>query len=86
MNFERLFSKKEVSNDVPELKLKRKTISILDLVLASDAATSKSDARRLIEQGGVDMDNVVKKDAREVITLHGGEVIKLGKKRFFRIK
>lgn len=85
-NFERLFSKKEIPADVPELQLKTGSVSVLDLVLATGVAKSKGEARRLIEQGGVEADGVVKKDTAEILNLRGGEVARIGKKRFFRIK
>jgi tyrosyl-tRNA synthetase len=85
-NFEKLFSKKEIPNDIPELKIKTGAISVLDLVLAAGVAKSKGEAKRLIEQGGVEVGGVVKKDPAEILDLRGGEVARIGKKRFFRIK
>lgn len=83
--FDRVFSKKETPTDAPSLKVPKKKISVLDLVLLSGVAKSKSEARRLIEQGGVKIDNEVKKNLAEIISLKGNEALKLGKKTFFRI-
>ena len=85
-HFEKLFSRKEIPNDIPELIVKQKTISALDLAVASGAFKSKGEARRLIEQGGFDVDNLPITDPSGSLNLKGGEVIKVGKRRFFRIK
>lgn len=82
-----IFSEKEVTSvELPELKLNAKKISVLELVLASDVTKSKSDARRLILQNAVSMDEKVKNNPAEIVTFRGGEVLKIGKKNFFRVK
>ena len=85
--WENIFSKKEIlGSDIPELKLKTKKISIIDLVLAAKTVKSKSEAGRLISQGAVQVDGKTIKDIREIAELKGGETVKIGKKNFFRIK
>lgn len=84
-NFEKLFSRGEVPENVDELKIGDREISALDLVVLSGAGKSKSEARRLIEQGGFEIDGIVHKDPLEKSTLRGGEVVRIGKKKFFRI-
>jgi tyrosyl-tRNA synthetase len=84
-SFEKLFSKKEIPDDIPELKLKSKTISALDLAMASGALKSKSDARRLIEQGGFECGGETVKDPSKILVLKGKEVVRVGKKHFFRV-
>jgi tyrosyl-tRNA synthetase len=85
-NFEKLFSKKEIPEDLPELKLKTAEMSALDIVLASGVVKSRGEARRLVEQGGFDIGERTIKDSAEKIHLNSGETLKIGKKRFFRIK
>lgn len=84
-NFEKLFSKKEMSADLPELKL-RSGITALDVALASGALKSKSEARRLIEQGGFEVNGAQKKNPAETLVLRGGEMARIGKKKFFRVR
>ena len=82
-----LFSKKEISAvELPELKLGARKISALDLVLASGVAKSKSESRRLILGGAVELAGAVKKNPNEISELQGGEILKIGKRRFFKIK
>jgi tyrosyl-tRNA synthetase len=85
-NFAKLFSRKEVPDDVPELKLKKSGMTAVDVVIASGVAKSRGEARRLIEQGGFDLGGKTHKDPQSELTLRGGEVIKVGKKRFFKVK
>jgi tyrosyl-tRNA synthetase len=85
-NFEKMFSKKEIPDDITELKVKEKTLSALDLAAASGVLKSKSDARRLIEQGGFEYDGSAIKDAKAMLHIKNGTVLRIGKKHFFRIK
>jgi tyrosyl-tRNA synthetase len=83
--FDKLFSKREFPTDAPELKLKGKKISAVDLVVASGVAKSKSEVRRLIEQGGFEIDGEKYTDPMQELVLRGGEAIRIGKKHFFRV-
>ena len=84
-NFERIFSKKEIPDDIPELEIKNKKTSALDFVVASGATKSRGGARRLIEQGGFEFAGKVVDNPQEDLVIKGGEVAKIGKKRFFRV-
>ena len=85
-NFEKLFSKKEIPDNIPELKIKGKTISALGLAVVSGVFKSKGDARRLIEQGGFEYDGSTIKDPQAMLSIKNGSVLRVGKKHFFRIK
>jgi tyrosyl-tRNA synthetase len=84
-NFEKVFSRHEIPDDAPVLKIRSKKISVLDLVVASGVMKSKSEARRLIEQGGFELAEKVYKDPQEEIVLRTGETVRIGKKKFFRL-
>jgi len=85
-NFDNVFSKGESSSDTEVLKLKSGKIAALDLAVASGVLKSKSEARRLIEQGGFEAAGKVSKDPTETLTLKSGDIIRVGKKRFFKVK
>jgi tyrosyl-tRNA synthetase len=59
-DFEKQFSRKEVPDDLEEFRLDGfapgTRLSIVDLAVASGIASSRSAARRLVEQGAVDLD------------------------------
>jgi tyrosyl-tRNA synthetase len=84
-NFTKTFSRREVPDVVPTLKIDNGTILPVDLIIASGVFKSRSEARRLIEQGGFDVDNRPYRDPQPPLVLRGGEVIKVGKKRFFKV-
>lgn len=85
-NFEKIFSKKEIPEDAPELILFGKEISAVDLVLLSGVAESKSEAKRLIEQGALEVGGRVEKDIHAMLTPQNGDAVRIGKKYFARIK
>lgn len=80
-----IFSRKDFSTELPELTSPFPT-SVSGLVMRS-GIKSKSEAWRLIAQGAVSVNDEVKKDPREMLTkIKTGDVIKIGKHKFFRIK
>lgn len=83
--WEKLFSQKEIPDDILSLQLSQ-NITMLELVLRSNVVKSKAEAWRLVTQGGLDIDGVTRKNPHEVLKLKGGEVVKIGKRRFFRVK
>jgi tyrosyl-tRNA synthetase len=68
--------------DMPELKLKA-GMTLVDALVASGLCSSKSDARRQIEQGGVKVDDQIMKDA--MTKLGKGAVIQKGKRYFVKL-
>jgi tyrosyl-tRNA synthetase len=54
------------------------------LLLEADVQ-SKSEAKRLISQKAVKINNKVKFNPEEKIKLEGGEILKIGKRKFFKI-
>lgn len=81
--FIRVFSKKERPEDAPKLKIS-KPLSLIDLLLSA-GVESKSEARRLIMQGAVKINDEQKKDEKEIMKLKKGDIIRIGKHRFFEI-
>ncbi len=54
--FIRVFSKRELPSDMPTFAMQA-AMPIVDLIVAADLAPSKSEARRLVQQGGVRLDD-----------------------------
>ena len=79
--FESTFHNKEVPTDIPQVKAKKGT-RLLDLIVDEKLTASKSDARRLIEQGAVKLDDKVI-DSLEATVAAG--VLKVGKRKFVKI-
>lgn len=84
--FNRVFKEKEKPSQIPIIKLTAKKYSFLDLLVQTKLTSSKSQAKRLIEQAGVKIDNQVIKDWQRKITIKDGLVIQVGKRKFIQIK
>lgn len=84
--FDKLFRAHEAPEDMPVVKVKKATGNVVDMLLLTKLVSSKSEARRLILQGGVKIDGAVIKDSGAVITISKkGAVIQKGKRHFVRI-
>ncbi len=88
--FETVFSKKELPTEMKDIiidksLLKGGKIWIIRLLEASGFVKSRQEARRLIEQGGVRLDNEKIKDSKLDIEVKTGMVLRVGKLNFGRI-
>ena len=80
--FTKVFGKKELPKSIPTLSTKT---NILDL-LTTAGVSSKSEARRLVEQGGIRINDKPVKDPAAKLKLKSGDILQIGKRRFFKIK
>ena len=55
-NFDRIFIRKDIPKDIPEVKLADDT-PIVDVLTSNELVSSNSEARRLIDQGAVKIDD-----------------------------
>ena len=83
--FERIFKEKKLPKIIPEIEIKEKTLNILDLLVKTKLALSKSAAKRLILQKGVKIDRKIESDWKRVIEIKKGLVIQVGKRKFVRL-
>ena len=85
--FDKVFIKKEIPDEIPEYKIKNNNeiINIIDLILAVQFAPTKSEARRLVTQGGVTVDGKKIDDITSTIKLDKEKILKVGKRKFVKI-
>ncbi len=83
--FKNVFTKKELPTDIPEVKISGNYELPLFLIEVG-AAGSNSEAKRLIEQGGVKIDGAKITDPKSDIATHAGMIIQVGKKKVYKIK
>lgn len=83
--FNRVFREKGLPRNIPAITIKEKNLNILDLLIKTKLIQSKSEAKRLVEQGGVEMGGEIKKDWREQIEIKRGQIIRVGKRKFIKI-
>lgn len=84
--FDRIFIKKEIPDEVEEFKIddNNSEFNILDLVLKVNFAPSKGEARRLVLQGGVSINGNKITDSNYSTKLSDGMILKVGKRKFIK--
>ena len=60
-------------------------INILDLLVKTALCPSKSEARRLVQQGGVSVDDVKVTDPNAAVEIAESVIIKKGKKVYHKV-
>jgi tyrosyl-tRNA synthetase len=81
--FIRVFSKRELPSEMGTFAL-QKPMALTDLLVATGFAPSKSEARRLIAQGGVRLDEIkIEKVDAEIAPREG--VLSVGRRKFVRL-
>ncbi|HSQ74472.1 MAG TPA: tyrosine--tRNA ligase [Bacteroidota bacterium] len=85
--FDRIFVRKDLPDEVPEHRIMTNgaPIGILRLLTETGLASSNSDARRLIDQGGVSIDGQRIADQAAQIDAARGVILKVGKRKFIRV-
>src|SRR5690606_35172558 len=83
--FDKVFIKKEIPDEIPELKIKSSEINIIDLILEVKFAPSRNEARRLVIQGGVTVDGEKIDDITQTIIIDKEKILKVGKRKFIKL-
>jgi tyrosyl-tRNA synthetase len=89
-NFISTIQKKEAPTDIVSWQAKKDQYNLVDLLVETKLVESKSEARRLIEQGAIKVqepggDFVVIKDAKQELPIKTGLIIQRGKLHFIKI-
>ena len=84
-NFVNQFSKKELPSKILVKKIKPGTYPLADLLVNTGLAASKSEARRLISQNGVKINQNPAHEKAIIIAQKNDLVIQVGKRKFIRI-
>ncbi|MEI7425690.1 MAG: tyrosine--tRNA ligase [Candidatus Moraniibacteriota bacterium] len=85
-HFEKVISKKELPDEIAEIKVVTGEL-LIDVLVKNKLATSKADARRKIDQGGIKVDNEIMRDWQVRLDKdYAGKILKAGKREFRRIK
>ncbi|MBI4358421.1 MAG: tyrosine--tRNA ligase [Candidatus Omnitrophica bacterium] len=83
--FDRVFRDKGLPDDVPTVSLEADELDVVSLLHQAGLVTSKSEARRLVEQGGVKVDEMRVTDADQKISIKKPVVVQCGKRKFARV-
>lgn len=83
--FDEIFKNKGLPDEMPEVKIDAATIDIISLMMEAKLVVSKSEARRLVEQGGVKIGHQKIQDPKASITIGDSFVLQCGKRKFAKI-
>lgn len=85
-NFEQVFSKKEIPDDIEEIVIPASELPrpLIKLLTDCGAVTSGGEARRLIQQGGVRINDEKISDINFALQSDGEYITKVGKRRFIK--
>jgi tyrosyl-tRNA synthetase len=82
--FVQTIQRREIPNEMPEYRISAAT-PIVDLLADAGLVASKSEARRLIDGGGVRMDGSKVESQHSIVEPDGERVIQVGKRKFIRV-
>jgi len=85
--FEKVFSKKDMPENIPivEVVWEGETMKLVKLMSTSGTVTSNSEARRLIQQGAVEVNQQPIVDVNTELPATSSYTLRVGKKRFVQI-
>jgi len=89
--FRRIFSQKETPSEIPEVAVRASELGpdgrmgLARLVVAVGFASTNSEAMRLIQQGGVRLDDQVAADPKARVAVRPGAVLRVGKRRWGKL-
>lgn len=84
-SFEKVFSKKEIPDEMPDYECKENPINLIRLLCDTGACASNSEAKRMLQQNAVSLDNEKLSTPEMEITISDGMVLRVGKRKFFRL-
>ena len=84
--FNNIFAKKENPDDIPEFAISKNKINPVDLLVEMKLVNSKSEARRLIEGGGLKLNQTKIEAWDQDLNIKSGDVVQAGKRKFGKIK
>lgn len=85
-HFDQLFVHKKAPDNIELFEFDQQSISIIDLLVTLGAASSKSDARRMIQQKSVFVDERKIEEITENLELGDQpKIVRAGKRKFFKV-
>jgi len=86
-HFISVFQKGTMPEEIPAVQWEGNTeISLIDLLVELKLLSSKSEARRMIENRGVKINGVKATDTKLEVTISNGLILQVGKRKFVEIK
>jgi len=83
--FETIFVKKEIPDDIPEYTINKGELKLVTLMKEAGMSSSASEAIRLINQGGVSIDGEKIIDEKYLVKADNEFILKVGKRKFVKV-
>lgn len=84
--FEKQFSQREIPDDIPEFVTSEERYKLVKLMLDCGLCSGSGEAKRLIQGGGVSINNVKITTTDAEIDIEDGAILRVGKRKFVRIR
>jgi len=84
-HFDEVHRQKATPTAIPEVSIRGSEHHLLNLLVSHQLASSRSEARRLVEQGGVRLDQQIITDWEEPVQIKKQAVLQVGKRKFIRL-
>ena len=83
-----MFVKKDIPGKIEETALKSflPVLLVVDVLVQTELALSKGEAKRLIQGGGVSIDGERITDINQIIDISTQRLFKVGKRKFLKIQ
>lgn len=85
-DFTARFVKKEIPDEIEQTTVAAGNYKLVDLLVQTNLAASKGEAKRLIEQGGVKLNNEKVSNANSEISLTDEILLQVGKRKFLKVQ
>lgn len=86
-SFKTVFQENSLPDDIPSVQWEgEKTIAIVDLLVTLKLLSSKSEARRMIQNGGVRIDGEKITDVHAKAEIRENMIIQVGKRKFLKLQ
>ena len=83
--FDNLFINKDIPDNITEIEISLK-MKLVEIMVLNKMVSSKGEAKRMIQQGAVKIDNQKTTDIHTEISPTNNIIIKVGKRKFLKIK
>jgi len=84
--FDQIFKEKGLPGEIEEVALASRSMDIVSLLKEAGLVASKGEGRRLVEQGGVKLDQQKVADPAAVISLDAPVLVQCGKRKFVKVR
>ena len=88
-NFLKIFSKRELPEDAEELDatsfVSNGKVDIVKFLIGKGIVNSNSEVKRLVQQGAIKINQQKIADFKKPVNINNGDILRVGKKKFFKI-